>query len=71
MLLNHIDLFSLDSTLATSPIITNDPLNPSINPILTLGLFVAVSAATITASLGVIVSIPMVSLSSLSNPNFT
>ena len=52
---------SADSTELTSPDITTEPLNLSINPKDTSEDFVATSAAIIDASLGVIVSIPIAS----------
>nr|SUY24830.1 Uncharacterised protein [Clostridioides difficile] len=62
--------FNADSTELTSPDITTEPLNLSIKPKDTFEAFVATSAAIIDASLGVIVSIPIASFLSSTNPNF-
>lgn len=56
--------------LATSPIITREPLKRSKNPISTPAALVAISAAIITASLGVIVRIPIASWELSFKPSF-
>ena len=58
-----MDLMAV-STLVTSPVTTNEPVNLSKKPISTFAALVAISAAIIAVSQGVSVAIPMAPLSS-------